>query len=124
MRIFALGLCRGPHAYLRNGYNRLDTLIVVAIWCGRRAEKIEPALHIVLDAKFRSTPVSLTRASTSSTIVSQHDTYVVLHQGDKNCGLGRLAPAVPPRHFPGLPRCAVPALPAHHHRHHRERSCT
>ena len=31
-RIFALGLCRGPSAYLRDNYNRLDFLVIVASW--------------------------------------------------------------------------------------------
>lgn len=32
LRIFVLGLWRGPHTYLRNGYNRMDAAIVIAIW--------------------------------------------------------------------------------------------
>lgn len=31
-RIFALGLFQGQHAYLRNTYNKLDCLIVLASW--------------------------------------------------------------------------------------------
>jgi hypothetical protein len=32
LRIFALGLARHKHAYLRNAYNRLDAAVVVASW--------------------------------------------------------------------------------------------
>jgi hypothetical protein len=31
-RIFALGFWRGPTAYLRDNYNRLDFLVVMASW--------------------------------------------------------------------------------------------
>ena len=32
LRIFALGLWRGRHAYLQNNYNRLDCAVVLASW--------------------------------------------------------------------------------------------
>lgn len=31
-RIFALGFWRGPSAYLRDNYNRLDFMVVMASW--------------------------------------------------------------------------------------------
>ena len=32
LRVFALGFASGPHAYLRDNYNRLDFVVVLASW--------------------------------------------------------------------------------------------
>ena len=32
LRAFALGVWRGKHSYMANGYNRLDVLIIVTSW--------------------------------------------------------------------------------------------
>ena len=33
LRLFALGVWRGPHTYWANGYNRLDVAIIGSSWC-------------------------------------------------------------------------------------------
>ena len=32
LRLFALGVWRGPHTYWANGYNRLDIAIIASSW--------------------------------------------------------------------------------------------
>ncbi len=34
LRVFALGVWRGRHSYLADGYNRLDVIIIATSWCG------------------------------------------------------------------------------------------
>ncbi len=34
LRAFALGVWRGRHSYLADGYHRLDVIIIATSWCG------------------------------------------------------------------------------------------